>query len=263
MCNSVAASVQNGVGTSQGYGSDYFNQDYVIGGTATGDVNPQGTAASAWLYGSETYFGAGAIWNDGSVAPQLYTSTNGYDATVNVNPVSSAAHLYMGFISTTSASYLASIYYNWGRARAWPPNGVMPSTSFGSVNVGTSSPTISDTLGDTFTLGVSSSVSSSGSTYDSAIWYGSAMSAGADTITATFPSAIAGSVSLYEVTGYSTAVTPVYKSGSSSTGSTSASAASLRLRTRSWSGTWRPAPPRQTTPWLRLHTVATGAVDAT
>src|SRR4029077_927178 len=63
-------------------------------------------------------------------------------------------------------------------------------------------------------------------TYYSYIWYAAAAASGADTITATFGSAVTGSVSIYELSGYSTTgiTTGI---GSSSAGSTSASVASF------------------------------------
>src|SRR2546425_1561059 len=65
-----------------------------------------------------------------------------------------------------------------------------------------------------------------GSTYYSYIWYATAGSTGADTITASFSSSVAGSVSMYEIAGY-TPLSPLTSTGSSATGSTSASVTSL------------------------------------
>src|SRR2546422_4685317 len=65
-----------------------------------------------------------------------------------------------------------------------------------------------------------------GSTYYSYIWYATAGSTGADTITASFSSSVAGSVSMYEIAGY-TPLSPLTSTGSSATGSTSASVTSF------------------------------------
>src|SRR5437870_985300 len=65
-----------------------------------------------------------------------------------------------------------------------------------------------------------------GSTYYSYIWYATAGSTGADTITASFSSSVAGSVSMYEIAGY-TPLSPLTSTGSSATGSTSATVTSF------------------------------------
>src|SRR5207249_1385998 len=77
-----------------------------------------------------------------------------------------------------------------------------------------------------FTLGVSapwveSAISFTPPTavYYSYIWYATAVSSGADTITASFSSSVTGSVSVYEISGAST-TSPSTSTGSSSTGST-------------------------------------------
>jgi len=63
-------------------------------------------------------------------------------------------------------------------------------------------------------------------TYYSYIWYAAAAASGADTITATFGSTVIGSVSIYELSGYSTTGITT-GTGSSSGGSTSASVSSF------------------------------------
>ncbi len=62
-------------------------------------------------------------------------------------------------------------------------------------------------------------------TYYSYVWYASAASTGADTITAAFGSTVAGTVSIYEITGYSTSGT--LSSTGSNAGSTAASVTSF------------------------------------
>jgi hypothetical protein len=63
-------------------------------------------------------------------------------------------------------------------------------------------------------------------TYYSYIWYAAAAASGADTITATFGSTVTGSVSIYELSGYSTTGITT-GTGSSGPGSTSASVTSF------------------------------------
>ena len=131
------------------------------------------------MYATVTYTGSGAASWSASVAPQLYSTTGGYSGTVSNNPLSAATNLYLGQISATTSSNPITIYYNFDRSRAYPPSGIMPSTGFGSLSFGTGSPTnISDTLSDTFTLGVSQSTVSGTTSYQSSIWYTTAASSG-------------------------------------------------------------------------------------
>jgi hypothetical protein len=135
LVNSAAASsVTNAISADIGYSSAYFDQDYMSSGTVTNNVNPQGTSTSSWLYATLTYTGSAASSWSAYIAPQLYSPTGGYSGTVSNNPLSSASNLYLGQISTTSSSYSMNIYYNFVRARAYPPSNVMPSVSFGSLS---------------------------------------------------------------------------------------------------------------------------------
>src|SRR5439155_1755936 len=82
-----------------------------------------------------------------------------------------------------------------------------------------------------FTLGVAatwveSAISFAPYTYYSYIWYATAGSSGADTITASFSSSVTGSVSIYEINAAST-TSPSTSIGSSSAGSTAVSVTSF------------------------------------
>ncbi len=132
--NAAASGVNNAISVNSGYAVAYFDQDYEIGGAVTLDVNPQGAATASWLYATVTYTGPGATSWSSFIAPQLYSSAGGYSGTVANNPLSGASNLYLGQISGTTATYTINIYYNFDRARAYPPNGAMPSTSFGSAS---------------------------------------------------------------------------------------------------------------------------------
>ena len=292
--NVAASSVNDAVSGNCGYGGVYFDQDYNSGGTYTEDANAAGTASPSWLYATLTYTGSGASSWSAYIAPQLYSATGGDSGTVTSNPLSAATHLYLGQISYTSNGYSITIYYNFMRARAYPPSGVMPSTSLGSLSSGGGVPSISDTLGDTFTvgasqsataaagtpalvqknyasncnssscgvafsssvtqgnmlvfalgwhgvsppstptdtlgdaftLGVSNSVTVSSTTYYSYVWYGTALSSGTDTITASFGSTVTGSVSIYALSGV-TASGLLTSTGSSSGGSNTATVSSF------------------------------------
>jgi len=86
--------------------------------------------------------------------------------------------------------------------------------------------TPTDSLGDTFTLGTSNSVTAGANTYYSYIWYTTAGSSGSDTISATFGASVGGSVWVDDLSGYTTTGYTT-STGSSSAGSTSASVTSF------------------------------------
>ncbi len=236
LANNVAASsVNDAISGNCGYGEAYFDQDYISGGTATEDTNAAGTATSSWLYATLTYTGSGASSWSAYIAPQLYSATGGDSGTVTSNPMSSATHLYLGQISYTSNGYSVTIYYNFMRAWAYPPSGVMPSTSLGSTSSGSGVPTVTDTLGDAYSIGASQSVSGSAGTptvvqhkyasncnssscglgYSSAVtegnllvfglgWYGvAAPSTPTDTLGDAFVLGVSNSVTVASVTYYS------------------------------------------------------------
>jgi hypothetical protein len=130
--NAAVTSIKNGITAQVGYSSSYFSQAYEVGGTVTLDANGAGTSTTNWEYASVTYTGSTASSWSAYIAPQLYSTTGGYSGTVSNNPLSSATNLYIGQISGLAA---IDVYYNFIRARAYPPNNVMPSISFGSVSV--------------------------------------------------------------------------------------------------------------------------------
>ena len=111
----------------------YFNQGYLSNDYSSLNtcLNGQGGVSTAsWRY-------AGIIYNSSSsfyayIAPQLYSTTGGYSGTVSVNPIAHAHSLYWGFFGYLGFSYDWTLF-NWVRVRDYPPNGVMPSVSFGSV----------------------------------------------------------------------------------------------------------------------------------
>jgi len=130
--NAAVNSIENGITAQMGYSSSYFSQAYEISGAVSLAVNGySGTSTASWAYASATYTGSAGLSWSAYIAPQLYSSTGGYSGAVSNNPLSSAGHLYLGQISGASA---IDIYYNFVRARAYPPNNVMPSVSFGSLS---------------------------------------------------------------------------------------------------------------------------------
>jgi len=149
------------ISVDMGWASSYFTNDYYSGGSQTTDVNQQGTANTNWHYASVTYFGSSASSWSGYIAPQLYSTSGGYSGTVSNNPLSSSSTLYLGLIGSVDSSYSWQTYINWMRARAYPPNGVMPSVSFTSVQTAPGYPLLTITS-NSITYGGTSTITASG-----------------------------------------------------------------------------------------------------
>jgi hypothetical protein len=122
----------NAINVDAGFADTYFSNDYFSAGAQT-YANQQGTPNTAWHFASVTYAGSSATSWSGYIAPQLYSTSGGYSGSVSNNALSSSSTLYLGLIGSVSSSFTWQTYINWMRARAYPPNGVMPSVSFGSV----------------------------------------------------------------------------------------------------------------------------------
>ena len=145
--SATVAGVSNAISANMGYGVSYFNQDYEVGGAVTTDRNAGGTATANWVYATLTYGGPSATSWSAFIAPQFYSSAGGYAGTVANNPTGSASQLYLGQLSATTASYRITIYYNFMRARAYPPGGVMPATTAGTI-IASNSKAVDITIGN-------------------------------------------------------------------------------------------------------------------
>jgi hypothetical protein len=126
-------SPNNAEGTYNWYSGSYFAQTYNSGGSVTQDQNQQGSGVNSWVYYTVQYTGSSASSFYSSIAPQLYSKTGGYSGTVSANPLSSASNIYIGDDWGNQASTPSTYYMNWVRDRVYPPNGVMPTVSFGSI----------------------------------------------------------------------------------------------------------------------------------
>ena len=134
LTNTAIASA-NGIGVTMGVYSSYFSQEYESSGSVTADINQQGSSVTSWIYGAVTFTGTSSTSWTGYIAPQLYSATGGYSGTVTTQPITSGTELYLSNLgSTDSGSFPYNLYINWERARTYPPNGVMPSVSFGTVS---------------------------------------------------------------------------------------------------------------------------------
>ena len=129
----------NGIGVGEGFGGDYFYMATDTAGTVNEPINgsPGGgaPAAGTWLYGSLSYPGTTATSWSAYVSPTLYSPTAGCAACSATDaaapPVTGATNLYLGALSGSSA---LQIYYNFMRARAYPPAGVMPTVAIGATS---------------------------------------------------------------------------------------------------------------------------------
>jgi hypothetical protein len=126
----TSSTVTNAILVDTEYGGSQFNQFSISSGTGTPDQNPAGTYAGLqWLYSSITSLPSSWI---GSMGSNLYSPS--YTGTLTTNPMASQS-VYLAFGGGPGSSTAGSdMYYNWLRIRAYPPNGVMPSVSFGAVH---------------------------------------------------------------------------------------------------------------------------------
>jgi flagellin-like protein len=137
--SATATSVTDEIAVGQGDGGDYFYQGTDVAGTVTIPINGAGAAPAAgtWLYSSVTYTGTTAASWYAQITPALYgvpaqSAATGYSGTDTVaNPLSAASSIYLGSIGGFAA---VNIEYNFMRARAYPPTGVMPAVSLGTTS---------------------------------------------------------------------------------------------------------------------------------
>ncbi len=129
--SATTTSVTNGIAVGAGDGGHYAYWATDLAGTVgLNDLGTNGAAAGTWLYSWVTYSGPSATTFTATVAPQLYSATGGVTTGVATPvPITASTNIYLGSIGGSAA---VDIYYNWMRARAYPPSGVMPSESLGS-----------------------------------------------------------------------------------------------------------------------------------
>lgn len=127
--NSGIATSDNAIFVGTQYGSAYFDQAYISDGSRTSDINTQSTTTTSWRYMSLTYNSSSSFYSYS--APQLYSTSGGYYGTVSTNPISSVSLLYWGFWGDIGAAG-HWLQFDWVRARAYPPNGVMPTATVSS-----------------------------------------------------------------------------------------------------------------------------------
>jgi hypothetical protein len=133
--NSQTVSSASGIGVTMGFATTYFSQEYLSSGTGTTDQNRQGSAVSSWVYGAVNFTGTSSSSWTGYIAPQLYSKSGGFGNILTTQPIKSGSELYLSNLGASDVSYPYKLYINWERARAYPPNGILPATTFGSVTL--------------------------------------------------------------------------------------------------------------------------------
>jgi len=114
-----------------------YDYVYVAGGTATKETGAGGDAALTWYYGALGYPGTGSTSFAGIVSTTFYPT---YAASLAQHPITGSTQLYWCSVGVSVVGNPDGLYFNWGRARAYPPSGVLVSlgtlsTTSGNVGV--------------------------------------------------------------------------------------------------------------------------------
>lgn len=128
--NSGTATSDNAAFVGTQYGAAYFDENYITSGSRIVAINSQGSTTTAWRYSSFNYTSSSSF--SGYIAPQLYSTSGGYSGTVSANPIAGITNLYWGWWGNVGGAG-AWVQFNWVRVRTYPPNGVMPSVTFGTL----------------------------------------------------------------------------------------------------------------------------------
>ena len=107
---------------------------YVTSGTATKLAGTGGDAALTWYYAALAYPGTGSTSFSGIVSTTFYSA---YAASTPFHPITGSAQLYWCSVGSSVVGNPDGLYFNWGRARAPPPNGVAPTFAFGTLSSNT------------------------------------------------------------------------------------------------------------------------------
>ena len=140
-CDSTTAGSgsMNAESEDVGLGGSLYAYIYDTGGAPT-IVNGGGTdAALTWYYAALAYPGTGSTSFSGIVSTTFYAS---YATSTNQHPITGSAQLYWCSLGSYSNAYPDGLYFNWGRARAYPPGGVLPTVVFGTLSSNTVSVSI-------------------------------------------------------------------------------------------------------------------------
>jgi len=132
--SATASSLSNGIGGGQD-GSSPFGYVYWTAGAEKSASAGVTLSASTWYYVDVTYSGISAASFTTDLYSTLY-STPLATKTASVNPLSTVATFYFGLPTGNGGATGTTLYYDWGRVRAYPPGDTLPTVSFGSVSRG-------------------------------------------------------------------------------------------------------------------------------
>lgn len=136
-----------------------YDYVYVTAGTATKETGAGVDAALTWYYAALAYPGTSSTSFSGIVSTTFYSA---YAASTAFHPITGSAQLYWCSVGSSVPGNPDGLYFNWGRARAYPPAGVAPAVAFGSISSNAASVSIYVTnSAGTTTATVASSVPSS------------------------------------------------------------------------------------------------------
>ena len=116
-----------------------YDYVYVANGAATKETGTGVDATLTWYYAALAYPGTGSTSFSGIVSTSFYPA---YAASTPYYPISGSAHLYWCSVGSYVEGNPDGLYFNWGRARAYPPGGNAPTFVFGTYSVNTLSVTI-------------------------------------------------------------------------------------------------------------------------
>ena len=94
-------------------------------------VGSYSLSAFVWYISQTVYPGT----SSSSYLSQVYSNSYQLLSSVSAstNPLSSVSTFYFGLPTGNGGATGTILYFNWGYVRAYPPNGVIPSVTFGSV----------------------------------------------------------------------------------------------------------------------------------
>ena len=111
-----------------------YDYVYVADGAATKETGAGVDAALTWYYAALAYPGTASTSFSGIVSTTFYAA---YAASLAEHPITGSTQLYWCSVGSSVQGNPDGLYFNWGRARAYPPSGVLPSVAFGSIAANT------------------------------------------------------------------------------------------------------------------------------
>ena len=134
LVNTAASnSLTNAIGGGEDGSKEPFGCVYWSSGGETAAATTYDMSASTWYYVDVIYPGTSASSFTTDLYSTLY-STPLATKSASVNPLSSVSEYYFGLPTGNGGATGTTLYYNWGRVRAYPPGGVLPSVSLGGVS---------------------------------------------------------------------------------------------------------------------------------